>query len=284
MRKLLTFLALGLCLLAPRVVFAQAVANSFDPCSAFPKQYVPINISSATTTALVTPQAGSGVYVCGFLLNQAPGAGSMTFEYGTGTACATGATATTGPITSNTTAGTTTTTTVQTNFERGTTFQAPPGNGVCALTTGTVQQSGWLDYVQQPNINAWNFFDPCVQYPKTSAPFSFTAATTKQIIPVNANAETYVCSIYLQDVGVASTANTTQFEYGTGTACATVGATIGGPLQGGTTVGGNQLTISDSSSGTSFSIAPGNELCAVTTAASAGSITTVAGYVTYVQR
>lgn len=282
MRKLLTFLALGLCLLAPRVVFAQGAASSFDPCQVFPKTTAAINISTATTTQLVAPSTtGAPVYVCGMLLNQVNGTGSLALEYGTGTTCGTGTTAMTGTIFASTTASGTTNTLINSSKDQPSLAVAPTNNAVCALTTGTIQQSGWITYVQQPNVSSANFFDPCQQYPSSVAPINFSAATEATVVTGVANTTMYVCRIFYQDAGRASTANTGQFTYGTkvSTACDTGATNLGGPISGGLVPGANATTLNIAGGATNFTIPNGNSLCLTPTQTS-----TIEGWVTYVQR
>lgn len=281
MRKLLTFLALGLCLLAPRVVFAQGAASSFDPCQVFPKQTAAINISTATTTQLIAPLSGAPVYVCGMVLNQVNGTGSLALEYGTGTTCGTGTTAMTGTIFAATTSSGTTNTTVNSSKDQPSMAVAPNSNAVCALSTGTIQQSGWITYVQQTNTQAANFFDPCQQYPSSVAPINFSAATEATVVTGVANTTMYVCRIFYQDAGRGTTANTGQFTYGTkvSTACDTGATNLGGPISGGLTAGANSTTLNIAGGSTNFTIPNGNSFCLTPTQSS-----TIEGWVTYVIR
>lgn len=280
MRKSLTLLALTILLIAPRA-FAQGTgaASSFDPCSQFPKQYVGINISSATTTQLVALQATSPVYVCGLVLNQVNGTGSLALEYGTGTTCGTGTTALTGTLFAATTANGTTNIVRNATKEKGAMAVAPTGTALCALSTGTIQQSGWLTYVQQPNVNAANFFDPCTQFPTSVAAINFSAATEAQLVAGVANTNIYVCELYYQDAGRATTANTGQFTYGTGTTCLTGATNIGGVISGGLVAGANATTLVVAGTATNFTVPQGNSLCLTPTQTS-----TIEGWLTYVQR
>lgn len=277
MRKLLAILAFSTLLFAPRA-FAQGTgaASSFDPCSQFPKQTANINIASATTTQLVALQANSPVYVCGMVLNQVNGTGSVQLEYGTGTTCGTGTTTMTGIMYASTVANGITNQVITSAKDHGSMVVAPAGNAVCALSTGSIQQSGWITYVQSPNLNAANFFDPCGQYPLQSAPIAFTVAATKQLVTGVANYQMYVCGIVVQDAGVATTANTEGFEYGTGTTCGTGTTALGGVLTGALTAGA-QTTLNVGAAGTNFTVPQGQNLCMVTTATG-----TVSGWVNYV--
>lgn len=281
MRKLLTLLAFSMLLVAPRA-FAQAQSSQFDPCAVFPKQMAAINIATATTTQLVALQATSPIQVCGLVLNQVNGTGSLALEYGTGTTCGTGTTALTGTIFAATTASGTTNTVRVGVRDKGSMATVPMGNALCALTTGTIQQSGWVTYVQQPNVNAANFSDPCMgNYPQSVAPINFSAATEATLVTGVANTTMYVCEIYYQDAGRATTANTGQFTYGTkvSTACDTGATNLGGPISGGLVAGANATTLVIAGTATNFTVPSGNSLCLTPTQSS-----TLEGYVTYVQR
>jgi len=278
MRKLLTLLAFSALLVAPRA-FAQSQANPFDPCAQFPKQYVGINISSATTTRLVALNANAPIYVCGGVLNQVNGTGSLKLEYGTGATCGTGTTALTGPLYASTVASGTTNVVLTASKTTGTYAVAPTGTSLCAVSTGTIQQSGWLSYVQSPNVTAASFFDPCSQYPMSVAPINFSAATGAQLIAGVSSANIYVCGMYYQDAGRATTANTGQFSYGTGSVCATGTTNIGGVITGGLTAGANATTIDVPPASTMFTVPMGDALCLTPTQTS-----TITGYVDYVQR
>lgn len=117
-----------------------------DPCqsSAFAKQSVPVNISSATTTQLVALSAGLRIYVCGVYASAAGTSPTMQFEYGTGSTCGTGTTLLTGTIAASTT--------VPLALETGlTNFSAPQGNALCAISGGTGPSfQGLLTFVQAP--------------------------------------------------------------------------------------------------------------------------------------
>jgi len=279
--RLLAALAVGLCLLTPRVVFAQGAASSFDPCAQLPKTTGSINISTATTTQLVAAVSGSPIYVCSGVINQVNGTGSIQFEYGTGTTCGTGTTALTGTVFASTVASGTTNTIVNSNKSHGSWLVVPPGDALCAVSTGTIQQSGWFDYIQQPNVNAASFFDPCGQYPLSVAPINFSAATEATVVTGVANTTLYVCGMYYQDAGRATTANTGQFTYGTkvSTACDTGATNLGGAISGGLTAGANATTLNIPSDSTQFVVPNGNSLCLTPTQSS-----TIEGWVTFVQR
>lgn len=91
---------------AAQIEPAQTVAiNSLDPCqsSSIAKQHAFANITTATTTALVAVSGTLNIYICGIDVQMnSTTANTVLFEKGTGTACATGATAVTGTYTNAT--------------------------------------------------------------------------------------------------------------------------------------------------------------------------------------
>lgn len=133
--------------------FPVTIGAGADPCNSnVAKSSAAINISSATTTALVPVSGSTAVYVCGFSMSISQvitTANTIKFEYGTGTACASGATSLTGTYgTGGITAGTPI---VISQGGSGTVFSAPSANGLCAVTTIGASGSfeGVLTYVQQ---------------------------------------------------------------------------------------------------------------------------------------
>jgi hypothetical protein len=133
----------------------QAVPTSnVDPClvSASSKSSVAVNITSATTTALVAAVTGKSVYVCGGVLTIAPSAtaaDTATLEYGTGATCGSGTTALTGAFG----AGDLTSAAppiVVPLFTSGVILATPISNALCLLSAGTaVSIQGVVSYVQQ---------------------------------------------------------------------------------------------------------------------------------------
>jgi len=125
-----------------------------DPCSSsgVTKTSVPINISSAATTALVTVSGSTAVYVCGFsftISEVVTTANTLQFEYGTGTACVGSPTVLTGPFgAGGVTAGIPI---VVSEDGHGTIFKTPASNGLCAVTVigATGNFAGVVSYVQQ---------------------------------------------------------------------------------------------------------------------------------------
>lgn len=102
---------------------------------------VGVNISTATTTELVPLAPNKATYVT-FAHIEAGGTGNITFEYGSGTACATATTAIGGAISL----------TAQTGFASGSgdgpVIVVPAGKALCLVTSAAVQMSGWLTYAQ----------------------------------------------------------------------------------------------------------------------------------------
>lgn len=133
----------------------QVITPPTDPCqtSGIAKASTPINITSATTTALVAVSGTTAVYVCGFSVTVSEvitTANTIQFEYGSGTACATSPTALTGTFGSG---GVTAGAPVPITFGGAgqTVMKTPAANGLCAVTaigaTGSFQ--GILTFVQQ---------------------------------------------------------------------------------------------------------------------------------------
>jgi hypothetical protein len=102
---------------------------------------VGVNVSTATTTELIPLSANKSTYIT-FGHIEAAGTGNITFEYGTGTACATGTTTFGGAISL----------TAQTGFYGGSgvgpVIVVPAGKAFCMVTSAAVQISGWLTYAQ----------------------------------------------------------------------------------------------------------------------------------------
>lgn len=270
---------IALAILLPGLARAQVVANQFDACAVLPKKSVSVNFSSATTTQLVGLIANQNIFVCDFFLNQANGAGSLKLVYGTGTNCGTGTTNLTGPIFASTVASGVTNTVGGSGIP-STQAVVPSGNALCATTTGTIQQSGWLTYIQATQPLAASFYDPCIQLSKLSAPINFSSATTTALVtPTATNPNPiYVCQIVLDDAGLVTTPNTTTFKYGTkvSTDCDTGATSVTGPYTGVATTGTTSF-INGLPLQTQLVIPAGKQLCATTSQAS-----TVTGYVTYV--
>lgn len=134
--------------------FAQTASNSApDPCQNpnFTKQSAVINVSTATTTALVAVSGTTKVYVCGFsftILGLATTGGSAQFESGTGTACASNAAVLTGAFVGSNTAGGSTP--IVSPPLSGSVTSTPAANGLCLVTTGTLPSfQGIVTFIQQ---------------------------------------------------------------------------------------------------------------------------------------
>jgi hypothetical protein len=131
-----------------RVNPVQASFTIPDPCQTQQRFSAPVNISTATTTNVVSAVAGEGIYVCGELLNVSTLSATIKFEYGTtvSTACDTGATALTGVIATPAASPSSPYIAQTSGF---TLFQVPAGNQLCIVTTGTTPGvQGYVTYVQ----------------------------------------------------------------------------------------------------------------------------------------
>jgi hypothetical protein len=102
---------------------------------------VPINISTATTTQLVAAVANKAIYVTAWDVIAA-GTTNFTFEYGTGSNCASGTTALTGGYGLVAQFG------AAKGSGLGPVLVVPAGNALCAVSSAAVQVSGSLAYTQ----------------------------------------------------------------------------------------------------------------------------------------
>lgn len=100
---------------------------------------VPITISTATTTRLVTGSSGKSIYVTAVDII-AGGTGSIQFVSGTGATCGTGQTNVTGNYAF----------TAQVGFTKaagnGAIWVLPQGDSLCAVTSAAVGMPGSLSY------------------------------------------------------------------------------------------------------------------------------------------
>lgn len=121
-----------------------------DPCSGT-KSSAAINVTSATTTALVAVSGSTTVYVCGGVFTIAPSATSADtaqLEYGTGVACAGSPTVLTGTF-GNGDLTTAAPPIVVPIGSGATAIKSAASNGICIVTTGTtVNVQGFITYVQ----------------------------------------------------------------------------------------------------------------------------------------
>ena len=102
---------------------------------------VAINVSTATTTKLITGIASRWVYITSFNVI-AGGTGNIQLVYGTGTLCATGQVALTGAYNLTAQAG------LVLGSGIAPVLVVPTGNDVCAITSAAVQMSGSIAYAQ----------------------------------------------------------------------------------------------------------------------------------------
>lgn len=125
---------------------------SADPCASQAKSSAVINITSATTTALVPVSGATSVYVCGIsmTINEVlTTPNTILFEQGTGTACTGSPTALTGKFGDG---GITAGIPIVVNAGAGSTvFKTAAANGLCALTAigAAASFQGVVTYVQQ---------------------------------------------------------------------------------------------------------------------------------------
>ena len=126
---------------ATSLALAQAPSVSMDPCSNYARTSQPISAATAGTTRIINNATTNGsVYICALWLNSV--GGTSTLEYGTGTACATAATATTmtGPLAAAST--------VSMGGGVGSLLIAPAGQSVCILAgASTTATAGFVSYV-----------------------------------------------------------------------------------------------------------------------------------------
>jgi hypothetical protein len=102
---------------------------------------LPINLSTAATTQLVAAVSGKAIYVTAWDVIAA-GTTNFTFEYGSGTNCAAGTAALTGPYSLVAQFG------AAKGSGLGPVLVVPAGNALCAVNSATVQVSGSLAYTQ----------------------------------------------------------------------------------------------------------------------------------------
>ena len=130
----------------------QTAAVGSDPCenSSVLKQSASVSVTTAATTALVSPIAGDYISVCKWQLNAVGTSPTIEFEYGTvtTTACDTGATALTGAVPVATTTTYTPASGGGLNLRVGVV-----GQELCMLSGGTLSGTGitgYVVYTQQP--------------------------------------------------------------------------------------------------------------------------------------
>ena len=125
--------------------------------------------------------------------------------------------------------------------------------------------------------------DPCQSSgtPKSSVAINITSATTTSLVAVSGSTAVFVCGFSVTISEVVTTANTIQFEYGTGAAC--TGPTVLTGLYGaGGVTAGDPIVVTYGGAGSTVFTAPAsNGLCAVTAIGASGSFQ---GVLTYVQQ
>jgi len=100
-----------------------------------------INISTATTTKVITGISGRWTYITSFNVI-AGGSGNFQLIYGTGTTCGTGTTSLTGAYNLTAQAG------LVVGSGIAPALVVPTGNDVCVVTSAAVQMSGSIAYAQ----------------------------------------------------------------------------------------------------------------------------------------
>jgi hypothetical protein len=127
-----------------------------------------------------------------------------------------------------------------------------------------------------------NGVDPCQSsnVVKSSVAISITTATTTSLVSVSGSTTVYVCGFAVTIAPSATSADTLQFEYGTGAACSSPTALTGTFGNGDLTTGAPPLPVSFGGAGqTIFKSAASAGICAVT----GGTTVNVQGILSYVQ-
>jgi hypothetical protein len=132
--------------------FIITAQSGSDPCQnpSVLKQSAAVSVTTAATTAIVTPVSGDYITVCKWQLNVVGTSPTVEFEYGTvtTTACDTGATALTGAVPVATTTTYTPAANDELNLRVGVVSQE-----LCIVSGGTLSgtgMTGYVVYVQQP--------------------------------------------------------------------------------------------------------------------------------------
>lgn len=123
---------------------------SGDPCSFLTRTFKPINISTATTTNIITGGSSKKTYICHAFLFTAAANNVALVEGTTGGTCGSG----TAGIMGGTTASSGLNLTANQGFVLGTgvasvAATATNNNDVCIITSAATQLSGVISYVQQ---------------------------------------------------------------------------------------------------------------------------------------
>jgi hypothetical protein len=110
---------------------------------------------------------------------------------------------------------------------------------------------------------------------------SISSATTTQLVGLVSNQAIYVCGFSFDVVPSATTADTAQLSYGTGTNCGTGTTALTGQYGAGYATTGPPILYTSGGQDMTAAKAPtGNALCLV----SAGTTVSIQGVLTYVQQ
>lgn len=118
-----------------------ALAQGNSPISVATQRSIPVTISTATTTKLITENGTQSIYVTAAIIIAA-GTGNIQFIAGTGATCGTGTVNVTGNFSL----------TAQVGFTQGNgsgvIWVVPPGLALCAVTSAAVGMPGVIAYAQ----------------------------------------------------------------------------------------------------------------------------------------
>ena len=158
---------------------------------------------------------------------------------------------------------------------------------ITAYSSGAPQVEAYLRQEPFPgyvwgNVNIGTT-DPCAAptVTKNSAAINVTSATTTSLVAISGSTTIYVCGFSMTIAPSATSADTAQFEYGTGGTCgsgttALTGTYGNGDLTSTTSV----VAVNQNGPGTIFKTPASNGLCLLT----AGTAVSVQGVVSYVQQ
>lgn len=121
-----------------------AQGETISRCGTAVPSSAAIDTASSGNVQLVALTAAQRVYVCGFGFESDTATTTVQFIYGTGTACATGETDITGPMTllaSNP---------IAVANGGATQFATAAGNALCVELGAATQVNGWVTYVKAP--------------------------------------------------------------------------------------------------------------------------------------
>jgi hypothetical protein len=161
---------------------------------------------------------------------------------------------------------------------------------LAAISSGTVNvaitiSEAPIEPVMTTNLaNTVGSTDPCQNSSvlKSSAAINISTATTTQLVAPSGSTAVYVCGFSFTISEVVTTANTLQFEAGTGGTCGAATVVKSGLYgAGGVTAGIPIVVASPGMGSTVFSSAAASGVCAVTAIGATGSFQ---GLVTFVQQ